>query len=42
MSFIIKAEKLKGFSYQYLIIIKPKFFNKREKCHAEKFQKSDF
>lgn len=32
--------KLKGFSHQYLIIIKSKFFNKRESIMLESFKKA--
>ncbi|EKE95131.1 hypothetical protein OUS_0614 [Helicobacter pylori R056a] len=34
--------KLKGSSHQYLIIIKSKFFNKRESVMLESFKKAIF
>ncbi|EJB61719.1 hypothetical protein HPHPH41_0419 [Helicobacter pylori Hp H-41] len=34
--------KLKGFSHQYLIIIKSKFFNKRESVMLGNFKKAIF
>ncbi|RVZ26539.1 hypothetical protein [Helicobacter pylori] len=34
--------KLKGFSYQYLIIIKSKFFNKGRSVMLENFKKAVF